>query len=224
MRTLLAVVVASLGVTGCMSEAAKQRIEDEALIEKSRYAVGARLLDPTSPVFSQVTVRNGEVCGLVRGKNTFGGYVAHPIRFTYTEAAQATLEPDTKFGGAEGRQGPSCMFDINYRECKGEDMPSIHTCMAWLRDGDAHTPGTPVVTKATATDSCLEALDAAFKKEIRPGDLSARSARASRRGDGPWQVRVEWTAAGDNFSGLQSAGTCVVNANGLTRVTALHAD
>lgn len=208
-----------------MSETARQAKEDEALIAASRPAVAARLLDPTSPIFSSVTVRNGEVCGIVRGKNTFGGYVAQPIRFTFTEATQATLEPETKFGGREGRQGPSCMFDLEYRRCKGEeDVPAMLTCMAWLKDDDAHVEGSPVVTRVSAATSCLKELDTTFNEEIRPGELTARSSRATRRDGGAWVVRVEWTADGSDYSGIQSAGTCVVNANGLTRVTALNAD
>ena len=208
-----------------MSESARQQADDKALIAASRPAVGARLLDPTSPVFSSVTVRDGQVCGMVRGKNTFGGYVAEPVRFTFTKLAQATLEPEVKFGGPDGRQGPSCMFDLEYRRCKGEeDVPAIGTCMAWMKDGDAHVGGTPVVTRTSASADCLEALDATFKREIRPGTLTARSSRAIQRSSGAWDVRVEWTAAGSDFSGIDSAGTCVVNANGLTRITALNAD
>ncbi len=211
-----------------MSDAARQRKEGEALIAASRPAVAARLLDPTSPIFSDVTVRNGKVCGLVKAKNTFGGYVARPKRFTFTEATQATLEPDPgdyRLLHKEAADGPLCMFDLEYRRCKGEeDVPEIGACLAWMKDGDVRVEGSPVVTRASAAADCLKALDASFKRDIRLGDLTARSSRAAQRRGGAWDVRVEWTAAGSDFSGIESAGTCVVNANGLTRVTALNAD
>lgn len=227
-RILLSIIVSSLTVGGCMSEAAKQRLDEKELIEKSRFAVGARLLDPTSPIFTQVTARNGEVCGLVRGKNTFGGYVAQPTRFVFNEATQATLEPDpSEFSllRKEVREGPLCMFDIEYRECKGEEnLPAALSCMAWLHDDDVYVAETPTVSKELATSKCLAALDASFKRDIRPGTLRSRSVRASKSEIGAWSVRIEWTADGANFSGIESAGTCVVNANGLTRVVALNAD
>ncbi|WP_396594828.1 hypothetical protein [Brevundimonas sp. R86498] len=228
MRILVLVLVASLSAAGCVSEAARQAKEDEALIAASRPAVGARLLDPTSPIFSDVTVRDGQVCGLVRGKNTFGGYVARPKRFTFTERTQATLEPDpgdTSVLRKEAAAGPLCMFDLEYRRCKGEaNVPEIGTCLAWMSDNDEHIAGTPVVTQEVAKIKCIEALDADFERKIGKGDFTAGSSQATRRGEGPWQVRVKWTDTGEDPSGMDFTGTCVVNANGLARVTDLFGE
>lgn len=116
---LVAPAIASLALilAGCVSP-------EEKLIATAQVAVASKLRDPTSPLFTNVSTRNGsEVCGEVNGKNGFGAY-AGSARFTYHTATGAEVEPSED---QPAGKLVVCSFDNAYRQCKGEAVPDFMT-------------------------------------------------------------------------------------------------
>lgn len=132
MRIAVGFLFSLLVLAGC--NAANQR--QEKLIEAAKASVSAQLLDPTSPLFSEVTANAAgtNVCGLVNGKNRLGAYVGSK-RFMYS-AGQATLEPENRASSTDRSSMQAtgiCLFNIEYLSCKGgPDQSSVDVCYRWL--------------------------------------------------------------------------------------------
>ncbi|MDI1344823.1 MAG: hypothetical protein PSV22_12080 [Pseudolabrys sp.] len=126
-----------LMLAACNGAAQKQK----KLVAEAQAAVSAQLLDPTSPLFTQVTANATSVCGLVNGKNRLGAYVGAK-RFVYS-GGQATIEPNdqTSPNDRSSMQATGmCLFNVDFQLCKGgADQPSINSCYDWL-DKDKAKP------------------------------------------------------------------------------------
>ncbi len=221
MRLISVGLLGVLALGGCISEAEKARREEAALIKEAHAAVANKLRDAGSATFSDVEGRAGAVCGVVRGRNGFGGY-GEDVRFVYSSIGIAELDPAASPlhpNMRAARQIEQCAFDLDYRKCRGEDgLPSvIERCMAGV---DLVEPDV-TVTADVAKEACREALERRFNEDIRPGTLTTRSARARPIGDA-WNVRLNWEASGDDYSGIRSTGTCVVKVSGETLVIDLN--
>ncbi len=219
MRIVIGLLISAIGLSACDPAADKQA----QLLSEARAAVASKLLDPTSPLFSEITVRDQTVCGLVNAKNTYGGYTGgKPFVYSYG-TAQLEPDPPSPLLRVEPAQAPSCMFEHKYQTCKtGVPDDGLAVCFAWMHDDVDHTPGTPVITSAVATVACLKALDAKFDSDIRPSILTAGSSQSVVNDRGTWSVEVQYNAADDaKDSGVNTKGRCEVNANGIARVAAL---
>ena len=219
MRIVIGLLTAAMALIGCDSAADKQA----QLISEARAAVASNLLDPTSPLFSEITVRDQTVCGLVNAKNTYGAYTGgKPFVYSYG-TAQLEPDPPSPLLRAEVGQTQPCLFDRKFKSCKtGVLDDGVTVCFAWMHDDVDHTPGTPVITKAVATAACLKALDTKFDSDVRPSILTAGSSKSVVNDRGTWSVEVKYNAADDaNDSGINTKGRCEVNANGVARVAAL---
>lgn len=213
------VVLAALLVSGCLSEEQRAERAAEALIEEAKSAAAQTLLEPSSATFSAVEAREGKVCGLVNGRNAFGGYGAR-TKFVYS-AGQATLDPSSKGAGGLGTvfEVERCDFDTRYRQCRGEQgFDVLDRCLVGERFA---APGVEM-TKDIAHESCLSALEQRFNQDIRAAQLKMKSASSNKTSDG-WVVKVEWEAMGPGFSGLEQQGRCFVGDDGNARVIALMA-
>lgn len=96
---------------------------DAHKIEAAKKAVAASLKDPTSPLFSELSVVEGGVCGKVNGKNSFGAYAGKTGFIYRSERREVMLENQehpTNVGITAWNQ---CMFRVIYAACKtGTDM------------------------------------------------------------------------------------------------------
>lgn len=111
-----------VGLVGCVSEAERDRREEAALIGRAQTRVSALLRDPSSAQFSEVEVRGTNICGVVRGKNALGGY-GSPQKFVVAAGA-ATIDPSASSAPgqmAQVRVSEQCLFDVEYRTCRGEE-------------------------------------------------------------------------------------------------------
>lgn len=69
------------GIVAAMIATAALAQEDPA-IAKAKAAISARLKDPDSARFTDVSINGNVVCGRVNAKNAFGGYVGgQPFRY-----------------------------------------------------------------------------------------------------------------------------------------------
>lgn len=111
-------------------------------IAEAQALVADELIDPTSPLFSDVTIgtTSNEVCGWVNGKNRLGAYAGEQ-RF-YVIGTRAQLEsqveeqarrlPDIK---PEIANSGLCAFDREFRICKGEQgVPDPLDCLLLSTD------------------------------------------------------------------------------------------
>ena len=126
-------VVVCLLVTGCGNGAAV----NEAAIREAQEAVSSDLIDPMSATFTDVTATEtgSAVCGYVNAKNRLGGYTGKK-RFVWVRGGTAQVEPEPSRSSQirpEAAAAPGCIFDLTYRDCKGETgLPSVATCTAPL--------------------------------------------------------------------------------------------
>lgn len=91
MKALCAVsLIALVALGGCVSEAEKDRREEARRIEVAQQAVAQELRDPSSAQFSEVEYYDYDVCGIVRGKNAFGGY-GEPVKFSAIVRRQSQI-------------------------------------------------------------------------------------------------------------------------------------
>ena len=103
-----------------------------SLKAEAEAAIKAELLDPASALFSEVTVDGAAVCGLVNGKNRFGGYVGAK-RFVWVKGGTAQIEPSTVGLSANASGVTTCMFDSVYGDCKGDaGAPTVTECSSGL--------------------------------------------------------------------------------------------
>lgn len=136
-RVLLGVFLSACALGGCTSEAAKQEAANQALLTQAHTSVAALLREPASATFSNVTIGDEDVCGEVNGRNAFGGY-GDKTRFVYNPVVrQAKLQPDENefpLLRPEASRQSYCVFDQEYRQCKGEtfERGAFITCSAWL--------------------------------------------------------------------------------------------
>jgi len=202
----------------CTNEEAVKRRTDEQAITNAKALVSSQLRDPASANFSQIEVRDGAVCGLVRGKNGFGVY-AEPRRFVAAHG-KATLAPSPAPGGPEPNRAllltEQCIFEVDYRTCRGEEgLSSLERCFPSI-EATRETP----VSENEAKRICLDALERRFQQDIRPGQLKAMSSRTRAFASGYW-VRITWEANGHDYSGISAVGECTVDSNGSSMVLSL---
>lgn len=137
MRVHISVFLSALALGGCTSEAAMQEAANQALLNQAQVSVAALLREPASATFSNVTIGDDDVCGEVNGRNAYGGY-GDKTRFIYNPLVkQAKLQPDENefpLLRPEASRQSFCVFDQEYRQCKGEtfEQSAFLTCTAWL--------------------------------------------------------------------------------------------
>ncbi|MFN4295242.1 MAG: hypothetical protein ACK4FB_00235 [Brevundimonas sp.] len=211
-----------IGAGGCVSEAEQARRDQAAMIEVAQASVAQELRDPSSAQFSDVEVRNEKVCGIVRGRNGFGGY-GEPIKFV-SVVGIVSLDPAGNSIPASMQyiqEVEQCAFDTDYRECRGAtglSSPMERCLFGW----QMASPG-EVTDQAAAQDLCRQVLERRFNEDIRPATLTTVSATADRN-DTSWSVRLTWEASSDDFSGLRSTGQCRIGDDGYALVTRLRTD
>ena len=126
LQTLALVALATtVMLSGCENEADKLAHEQDVLIATAKLVAAEQLRDPSSAQFTNVSIGpdGRTVCGEINGKNGFGGY-AGSTRFTYSSISRATLESvinDERQASIAKMQ--LCVFDHDYRVCKGETLP-----------------------------------------------------------------------------------------------------
>lgn len=211
-----------MGATACISEAEQHRREKGEVIGRAQTRVAALLRDPSSAQFSDVQVRGAEICGAVNGKNALGGY-GSPRRFVVA-AGVVNFDPSespVSTDMAQVRVSERCLFDVQYRVCRGELGPSnpMERCLT----GERMIPLGQAITAAVAENACLRALEKRFNEDVRVGQLVPISAKTTKS-TSAWGVSVKWSASGADFVGISSTGTCVVRNDGRVLVKSLSTD
>lgn len=208
------VVLAALVVAGCVSEEQKAARAAQALIEEAKAAAANALREPPSAIFTDVEARGNQVCGLVNGRNGFGGY-GDQTRFVYS-AGEVSLDPSSRTDRVI--EVERCDFDTSYRRCRGETglQSVLDRCLIGTRYAE---PGV-AITQEVAEASCRLALERRFRDDVRDAELRTVSVRSKGLSD-RWLVTLSWEAKGDDFSGLQGTGRCTVDQAGMTLVAAL---
>lgn len=218
-------VAAGFGLVGCTSEADKLKAAEAALSAEAQSAVAAQLLDPTSPLFTDlhVSTRADQVCGYVNGKNRYGAYVGKK-RFVWVRGGFAILEvePDPR-GKASLADVNACMFDAQYLGCVTND-PSAKGVSQCIPGMAKEPEGERPRTRQEAKKACLKALNDRFNTGARSGQLSQVMTTERYDYDAPgWKIQTEWmsdTASG----GLTGVGECMVPSSGDVKVSKLGID
>ena len=215
------VVGIAMGIAGCVSEAAQKQRKEAEIIGRAQARVAALLRDPASAEFSDVEVRGQNICGVVRGRNGFGGYGSSQ-KFVVV-AGVATIDPSaspTRSSMAQVRASEQCLFDVEYRTCRGEE--GLSTPMERCLTGERMVPPGQAITSEVAEEACRKALEKRFREDVRPGQLIATSAK-SKKFSAAWHVTVNWSASDKTLIG-SSTGTCIVRGDGRTLVRSLFAE
>lgn len=82
------------------AEQSRKDAQRYVVIERGKKAVLARLKDPDSAQFGQVTYREpGIACGFVNARNSFGGYTGEKRFLSLGSSETTVLEDDEGFAG-----------------------------------------------------------------------------------------------------------------------------
>ena len=115
--TITAIIIASLGITACQVIPGT----DANKVAKAEKAVSARMKDPTSTIFTDVSVVGDGVCGMVNGKNSFGAYEGS-TRFVWEDDGSVLIEGESHANpGIEAMN--QCRLEKLHAGCKaGKDI------------------------------------------------------------------------------------------------------
>lgn len=217
MRRLI-IGAALVSLAGCQSEASRRAAAERILVTEGQAAVADLLIDPTSPLFTEVkaTRATDAVCGYVNGKNRLGAYVGKK-RFVWVRGGQAIIEADTL--GVEATPLATlnaCLFDAQFRQCaEGGTAPAVSQCIR--PEGNKEGVEDRPRTRPEARDACVQALTSRFAR--RSGSGPFNTVNISERYDyekPAWRVQVGWRS--DTVAGV---GECRVPSSGVVEVVTL---
>lgn len=109
-------------VTQAPAESPKQpaQISDAALMDRGMKTIRAMMKDPDAAQFNDVKVgEEGSVCGMVNGKNSYGGYVGYKPFFVLADGQAMIMPKDTldKYTTDEELEALNNFLEIIKRLC-----------------------------------------------------------------------------------------------------------